>query len=465
MPSIDDILNGLGVESSDQAEKTASDKSQTESEIEKQAKKLGLIGEETNEKTASISNDGGKMNLEDLYNEAFNSEEVTKVAHAGLDYDNEDEQVKVAQGEIAGEEFSEGLNARLLAHTVKLAADMDQPDSEATKDIQSGGGVIPGAKTKNPQLPVQKNRHGEADDTAIDTAPDYYDLEGMDGAVAKAKLESALDRGNVSDVSHKTVNVDQDESEMPEGGSQKTAGLRLRDLNRAQFELLQTDFPEEMMKEARAIVAEETEKVAELQGQAESCYDYGAEMAMQKIAEMEEAQKAKAKKEEDEEDEDEKSEEEKTASAMGKFVLEGYWDTMMEKGAEYYGDENIYIEELIKEANLLQKGKKVYKSLKGKAGDLKKSIEDYYDPRAIKAKSHITRKQKMMKDMKGNVMGDASKRRSKLEALKKKKGKGYEMKGSKALQTARARRRNTAIAGGTALGLGAGGTGYALGRD
>lgn len=428
MPSIDDILNGLGVESSDQAEKTASDKSQTESEIEKQAKKLGLIGEETNEKTASISNDGGKMNLEDLYNEAFNSDEVTKVAHAEGNYGYDDELVKEAQGEIAGEEFSEGLNARLLAHTVKLAADMAQPDSEATKDIQSGGGVIPGAKTKNPQLPVQKNRHGEADDTAIDTTPDHYDLEGMDGAVAKAKLESALDKGNVSDISHKTVNVDQDESEMPEGGSQKTAGLRLRDLNRAQFDLLQTDFPEEMMKEARAIVAEETEKVAELQGQAESCYDYGAEMAMQKIAEMEEAQKAKAKKgEEEEEDEDEeKSEEEKNASAMGKFVLEGYWDTLMEKGAEYYNDENIYIEELIKEAKL-------------------DKVMDYLRRAGASAK------------------GVASKAKGKAsEMAGKAKGKASEMVG-KGKDFAKRNKRELAAAGGSlALGIPAG---YAMKSD
>jgi hypothetical protein len=451
MPSIDDLLNNLGADVSDQSEKTASDNSH-QSEVAKQAQELGLIGDKAvqNEKTASISNDGGtKMNLNDYYNDLF-TEDVEKTASA--EFETEDyEMAKEAQGELAGLSFSEELESRLIAHSIKLASDMAQPDSEATKDIQSGAGVIPGAQTANPQLPVQKNRHGESDDTGIDTSPEYYDLEGMDGAVAKAKLEAALDKGNVSDMSHKTVNV---ESEMPEGGSQKEASIRLSDLTKEELDLLQTDFPEEMMKEAYAIVEEEQEKIAEMHQTASDCYEFGADLAMQKIAEME--AKAKEKEEEDEDEED--SDEEKTASAMGKFITEGYWDTLMEKGAEYYGDENIYIEELIKEANLLSKGKKML-------SNLKKNVKDYYDPRAIKAKSNIPRKQEMMKNMKGNVMGDASKRRAKLEAIKKKKGKDYSMKGSKAVETAKKRKRNTAIAGGSALGLGGAGLGYAAGRD
>ena len=69
MPSIDDLLNGLGVNNSEQAEKKASANT-SESDIERQAKELGLLGgEDQTTKEASISNDGGNMNLEDLYNE------------------------------------------------------------------------------------------------------------------------------------------------------------------------------------------------------------------------------------------------------------------------------------------------------------------------------------------------------------------------------------------------------------
>lgn len=370
MPSIDELLNNLGTDVSDQAEKTASDNT-AESDVESQAKELGLIGDEVVQtKTASISNDGGSnMDLNDYYNNIF-SEEVEKTASAH-EVEQEQEMSKEAQGEMAGAAFAEELETRLLAHSVKLAADMAAPDSEATKDIQSGAGVIPGAQTANPQLPVQKNRHGESDDTAIDTSPQHYDLKGMDGAVAKAKLEAALDKGNLSEVSYQTVNV---ESEMQEGGSQKEASVSMRDLTKEQIELLNTEFPEEMMKEAYAQVAEEQEKVAELHQTASDCYNFGAELAMQKIAEME----AKAKEEEKEEEKSEEDkEEEKTASAMGKFITEGYWDTLMEKGAEFYGDENIYIEELIKEAKggqVMNYLKSLGKSLKGKAKGAKKAV-------------------------------------------------------------------------------------------
>jgi len=125
--------------------------------------------------------------------------------------------------------------------------------------------------------------------------------------------------------------------------------MNLSDLTREELLLINTDFGEELEKTASSIVEEETEKIAEMEEVAGSCYNYGTELAMQKIAEMEAAYKNKKESEEEEEEED-KDEGEKTASAMGNFILEGYWNTMMEKGAEYYGDENIYLEELCKEA-------------------------------------------------------------------------------------------------------------------
>lgn len=154
--------------------------------------------------------------------------------------------------------------------------------------------------------------------------------------------------------------------------------MKLQDLTRDQLELLNTDFGEELEKQAEAIVDEEAEKLAEVQDQAQALYDYGAELAMQKIAEMEQKYKEGEDKEEDEEEDEEEGEdkeEEKTASAMGKFILEGYWETMMEKGAEFYGDERIYLEELVKEGGLGEAAKataEFFKKYYGKGIDAAK---------------------------------------------------------------------------------------------
>lgn len=140
--------------------------------------------------------------------------------------------------------------------------------------------------------------------------------------------------------------------------------MNLKDLTREELMLLNTDFGEEIEKQASAIVENESEKLAEVSEIADSCFDYGAELAMSKIAEMETnyaAKKGKEEEDDDEEDEDEEKEEEKTASAMGNFILEGYWNTMMEKGAEYYGDKDIYLEELCKEAGFARQMKNLVK--------------------------------------------------------------------------------------------------------
>lgn len=137
--------------------------------------------------------------------------------------------------------------------------------------------------------------------------------------------------------------------------------MKLSDLSKEQLMLLNTRFPAEIEKKASAIVANEQTKIAHLEEVASACMAYGAELAMQKIAEMEQKHQEKIaqeeeeskgldKAEEKEEEEEESSEEEKNAAAMGQFILEGYWNTLMEKGAEYYGDKNIYVEELCKEA-------------------------------------------------------------------------------------------------------------------
>ena len=129
--------------------------------------------------------------------------------------------------------------------------------------------------------------------------------------------------------------------------------------------LLNTEFPEEIEKQAAAVVDYEYEKIAELEKTAAACMAYGEELAMSKIAELEATHQEKVameeeekkdkmkgleKKEDKEEEESEEEEAEKNAAAMGNFILEGYLGTLMEKGAEFYGDKNIYVEELCKDA-------------------------------------------------------------------------------------------------------------------
>ena len=371
MPTINELLSGLGVEGSEQEKTASQNDSGSESAVEQKARELGLINDNVkdNVKTAS-QNGGSKMDLNDLYNSYF-QESTEKTASEYT------EQVKTASdeeiGEMAGQSFAEGLNERLIDFSIKLAAAEDSVlESEATKEIQSGENVIPGTETKTPILKGNKNRHGHADDTKIDTDPQYYDLKSMDGAMAKAKLEAQLATNNVEDVSHTNKHVD---TGAEEPVTQKTASRRMSDLSREELLILNTNYDEGIMKEARAAVYEELEKVAELEGVAEESYNFGADLAMQKIAEMEE--KAKKKEEKDDDEDEDEDESEKTASAMGKFILEGYWNTMMEKGAEYYGKEHsqIYLEELVKEAKLQNIGKAAKKYYKKGMSQAKKGLK------------------------------------------------------------------------------------------
>ena len=127
-------------------------------------------------------------------------------------------------------------------------------------------------------------------------------------------------------------------------------------------ELLRKQFPPEIEKWAAAQVAQE----ADLEKTASACVNYGAELAMSKIAQMEgeaakspEQKEDEKKKEEAKKTDEEKAEEaraetmNKEAQAMGAFILRGYLDTMLEKSAEIYnGDKTVYIDELCKEAGI-----------------------------------------------------------------------------------------------------------------
>jgi len=133
---------------------------------------------------------------------------------------------------------------------------------------------------------------------------------------------------------------------------------RVKVVTPEQAALLNADIPEEMMKVARARVDQESQ----LEKVASSCVHYGAELAMQKIAEMEaEAGKSEEDKKkeqaameaamsaEDKAEEKAAKETEKEAQAMGRFILQGYMNTMLEKSAQVYGDASVYIDELCKE--------------------------------------------------------------------------------------------------------------------
>lgn len=221
MPSIEDILKNLGVEEEEQT-KVASSLSQEDDEIERQAIQLGLVGNDIT-KTASQQNRGeSNMDLNEFYNMHFGQ---TKVASAATTVQTQDEDFSKEaslenMGELAGVSFAQGLNERLLQFTIKTAMEA-APDSEATKAIQSGAGVIPGATVANPQLDVNKNRDGQMDDKGLsvmtgNTSP--YTLE--DKAVEKARILAAIASAQPGDLSHKTVSTN---SGLQVGGSQKDA--------------------------------------------------------------------------------------------------------------------------------------------------------------------------------------------------------------------------------------------------
>ncbi len=73
----------------------------------------------------------------------------------------------------------------------------------------------------------------------------------------------------------------------------------MNELSKEQLMLLNTEFPADIEKQAEAIVNQEMQKVAELEEVATGCYNYGAELAMAKIAEMEAKHEAKETEEEE----------------------------------------------------------------------------------------------------------------------------------------------------------------------
>lgn len=260
-------------------------------------------------------------------------------------------------GEIAGEAFAQELTLSLMK---VAAADSPSPDAAASKDTAG-----------NPKLPV--NRPADAD-KKIDLTPDQYDIASL--AMSKAEIERKLeDPAKIEGPVLRNVDTG-----LATPTSQKTASASL---TKQEMAILQLNIPEGLMKEARAKVAQ----VAELEKVASACLNYGVELALEKIAEMEdEAAEKKKKHEAGETPAEERKEEEeeavKEAQAMGRFITEGYLRTMLEKSAETYsGDASVYVNQLIKEAGIkdivhkikgvFSRGGKAAKETAKKAGNLK----------------------------------------------------------------------------------------------
>lgn len=204
MPSIDEILNDLGV--GEETEKIAST-SISEDEIFNEAKKLGLI---ESEKTASAINTEGEsnMDLQGFYNDMF-EEGQEKVAASNVEYQEDgqeyeymDKTAAAEHGELTGVFFNEKMD-NLLDEVVMLKTAEEIADSAATQDAQRGPGAVAAGNVVDGGVMLPVNRPADAAQK-IDTTPQHYDL--LDAAVAKAKIEKAIENAEIpAELDHRTV--------------------------------------------------------------------------------------------------------------------------------------------------------------------------------------------------------------------------------------------------------------------
>jgi hypothetical protein len=118
----------------------------------------------------------------------------------------------------------------------------------------------------------------------------------------------------------------------------------------------------------------------ELMKVASACEDYGYELALLKIAEMEEKAKEEAEEEKKEENGESPAlseEEKKEAAAMGLYSFEGFINKLAHAGNVMYGDPSVYIRELA-----LQNGS--YEKV-AKAADFAKKTWEAIAPRGGRA--------------------------------------------------------------------------------
>lgn len=207
MPSIQELLENLGVDDSTQ-EKNASagSTSFSEREIEKAAEDLGLISkeDETTTKVASQNNGGTNMKLQDLY-EAYFGEESEKTASAEYGVNSHMEKDAAAELEAAGEQAGRAFSENLTGRLMKFA--MEQAMESAATEARDGSSAteVPGNVARSPQL--AQNKPADAKEgLPMDLTPQHYDLLGK--AVAKKVLEAKLEKGEPEELSHEVFQVD-----------------------------------------------------------------------------------------------------------------------------------------------------------------------------------------------------------------------------------------------------------------
>ena len=202
MPSIQELLENLGVDDATQ-EKTASagSTSCSDKEIERAAKDLGLIsGTEkvATTKVASQDNGGEHMNLQDLYSAYFGEGEEKTASDNNVQLEKTAAEELESAGEQAGQVFSDQLADRLFKFAMEQA--MESGATEARDG--SSASAVPGAIPASPQL--AQNKPGDAKQgKPMDTTPSADILANgplMDKAIAKATILKALASNNTDGV-------------------------------------------------------------------------------------------------------------------------------------------------------------------------------------------------------------------------------------------------------------------------
>lgn len=137
--------------------------------------------------------------------------------------------------------------------------------------------------------------------------------------------------------------------------------MELKDLSKADQDLVNTQFPEDLEKQAAAEVAVAGE-----------CMNVGASLAASSVEELE---KFAAEKEEEEEDHEKKLDEEhkKEGSIRGAFVARAYINNLIKEGQEKHNDPWTYLAPLIVEkyamSGRMEAAKAFASKMKGKASE------------------------------------------------------------------------------------------------
>jgi hypothetical protein len=194
--------------------------------------------------------------------------------------------------------------------------------------------------------------------------------------------------------------------------------MNINDLTEDQaIELLNTDFGPELEKQASAIV------------EAEEYVEYGQQLALEKIAAMEEAYSADNIKDAD-------YDQEKIASAdiISECIQQGFVETMMKMGSANYDDELIYLEEMAKEAGIYDDALKAIKKLP-------KMTKGYYDD-TLKAVKKLPERTKGYFTAEGIKGSKAVQNRAKNKLIANMKAKGNQKDIQRVLNTKKARNQD-----------------------